>query len=250
MKIWAIADLHLSFATPNKSMEVFGPQWDQWTDKVKENWERKIQPEDLVLIAGDISWAKELSEAMTDLEWIDHLPGTKVIIRGNHDYWWQAINKLRKTLPSSIHAIQNDAFEWNGISIGGARLWDTPEFNFNDYIHVPRDDMKKLVEYEHDVEAMEKIYSRELGRLEMSLKAMNPKAEKKIVMTHYPPISAKLEDSRVSTLLEKYHVDFCIFGHLHNVTPHEEMFGKKNGVEYILTACDYIECQPVLIYDR
>jgi len=247
MNIWAIADLHLSFATPEKGMELFGHQWDNWTERVKEHWTRDIKGEDLVLLAGDLSWSKDMDGAIPDLEWIDHLPGTKVIIRGNHDYWWQAIGKLRKVLPPSINAIQHDSFEWNGVSVGGARLWDTPEFNFEDYIHIKEKDMEKLTEHEHDTEAMEKIFHRELGRLEMSLESMNQDAEKKIVMTHYPPLSATLGDSRVSALLEKYGIDICVFGHLHNVKPDEKMFGEKSGIQYILTSCDYIECQPIKI---
>ena len=127
MTIWVLADVHLAFGNPKKSMEVFGPAWKDYPKRIKEAWERLVGPDDLVLIPGDISWAMKLEDALVDLDWIDRLPGHKLIIRGNHDYWWPSASKLRAVLPPTIHFIQNDAFEWNDITFGGARLWDTHE---------------------------------------------------------------------------------------------------------------------------
>lgn len=134
MAVWAIGDLHLSFGTPEKKMDVFGPHWIDHPKKIEAHWREKITKDDLVLIPGDISWSKSIAGAMPDLEWIHSLPGTKVMIRGNHDYWWSSLKRLREIMPPSIHLIQNDTFTWNNIIIGGARLWDTPEYNFNSYI--------------------------------------------------------------------------------------------------------------------
>ncbi|MCH9608656.1 MAG: hypothetical protein S4CHLAM45_12370 [Chlamydiales bacterium] len=232
MHIWAIADLHLAKGVPNKKMDVFGPNWVNYMDKIEENWRAVVTPDDLVLIAGDISWAMKMEEAKIDLKWIDTLPGTKVLIRGNHDYWWSSATKVRAALPPSLHIVQNDAFVWNGVSIGGARLWDTDEFSFNP--HVEKDLTR------------EKIFLRELNRLELSLKALT--TDRRIVMTHYPPIGADLEPTRASKLLEKYKVNDCIFGHLHNVQKGQLPFGESGGVHYQLTACDYLGFKPYCLF--
>ena len=238
MHIWAIADLHLSISVPDKNMDIFGPGWSNYMERIKLHWSASVANDDLVLIAGDISWAMKLEQAKIDLEWIDQLPGTKLMIRGNHDYWWSSASKVRALLPPSIHIIQNDAFVWHDYSIGGARLWDTSEYNFN-AAH-SEEFMKEISEEQ------EKIYDRELGRLELSLKAM--RTNKRLVMTHYPPISTDLKPSRASKLLEKYHVSYCCFGHLHNIKKDPSLFGEKNGVKYIFTAGDYLEFKPYKIF--
>lgn len=250
--IWAIADLHLSFGVPNKAMDIFGEQWLNHPEKVKKHWEECIDADDLVLLAGDLSWAKDLEEAMPDLEWIDALPGTKVILRGNHDYWWSTLSKLKKALPPTLNYIQNNVFNWKGVSIGGARLWDSSEYNFNPIIHVNKPDSElPLNPKDADPERDEKIFSRELLRLENSLKLLEKKAKHRIAMTHYPPIGLELAPSRASTLLEKYHVDTCVFGHLHNVKEHAPPpFGKSRGIEYLLTAADFLDFKPQKILDN
>jgi len=248
MPVWAIADLHLSFGVPNKEMDIFGPQWASHARKIEHNWKSHIHAEDLVLIPGDISWAMNPEEAKADLEWIHNLPGTKVMLRGNHDYWWTSLSKVEKVLPSSIHLIQNNAFRWNDIGIGGTRLWDTSEYNFREFVDFqdnPR--ARKLHEQEGSLEETERIFARELLRLESSLKAIDKSCSTKIVMTHYPPIDAFLHDSRTSALLEKYKVDICVFGHLHNLKQGVKMFGTKNGIRYLLTACDYLNFEPVQV---
>ena len=136
MSIWALADLHLSLGVPDKTMEIFGSEWRNYMLRIKENWEDKIRSNDLVLIAGDISWAMKITEVEKDFEWLEKLPGKKLIIKGNHDYWWNSYSKVKKILPPSVEALQNSAFLWNDIAIGGARLWDTSEYNFNKYINI------------------------------------------------------------------------------------------------------------------
>ncbi|MCE5316469.1 MAG: metallophosphoesterase [Parachlamydia sp.] len=247
MTIWAIADLHLAIGVPEKSMEAFGEPWLNYIDKIQTNWKERIFADDLVLLPGDISWAMRPEEARTDLEWIHQLPGTKVMLKGNHDYWWTSMRQIEQVLPPSIHLIQNNAFLWNGVSIGGARLWDTSEYHFSPYIQYnvnPR--AKALTEAEDTSPDAEKIFLRELGRLELSLKAM-PEASLRIAMTHYPPLSATLEDSRASALLEKYHINICVFGHLHSVKTESTLFGKKNGIEYHLASADYLNFVPLKI---
>lgn len=248
MSVWAIADLHLSFGVPDKSMNFFGKGWENWTEKLEANWKKHISSEDLVLLPGDISWAMQTQEAVPDLEWIHRLPGTKIMLKGNHDYWWTSLSKVEKVLPSSIHLIQNNAYLWNGIAIAGTRLWDTSEYQFGsfiDYKDNPR--AKKLSEVDHDKDEMERIFVRELSRLEMSLKTMSPKASRRIAMTHYPPIGADLKESRASAILKKYGVSDCVFGHLHNVRDGALPFGNSGGVRYTLVSGDYLKFMPVKI---
>jgi predicted phosphohydrolase len=248
MAIWAIADLHLSFGVPNKEMHVFGEEWAGHPEKLKKNWVSYVSPDDLVLIAGDISWAMHLEDVIPDLEWIDHLPGTKVIIRGNHDYWWSSLSKVQRVLPPTIHAIQNNTFEWKGVSIAGARLWDTSEYSFGKYIDYQENSRAKvLTAFESDMQEAERLFQRELGRLEMSLKELKQTHSIRIAMTHYPPIGATLEDSSASKLLEKYGINICVFGHLHRLKRQERMFGEKKGIKYYLTACDYLDFKPLRI---
>lgn len=242
-----MGDLHLALGVPDKQMDAFGEPWIGYTQKIEENWKSVIGPNDLVLIPGDISWAMTIEEVIPDLEWIHNLPGTKVILRGNHDYWWTSLSKVEKVLPSSIHLIQNNSFFWNDVAIGGTRLWDTPEYAFRQYINYAENPRAKKLAAPEDPREAEKVFLRELGRLELSLKSMNPKAKRRIAMTHYAPIGADLADSRTSAILEKYHVDICVFGHLHNVKSDIPLFGEHHGIKYILTSADYIDFKPVLL---
>lgn len=249
MAVYAIGDLHLAFGAPDKSMEVFGPAWDRYAEKIETHWNELIKPEDLVLLPGDISWAMKPEQALIDLNWIDALPGTKVMIRGNHDYWWTSPSKLRAMLPPSIHMIQNDTFQWNDLSIGGARLWDTPEYGFRDYIVYKENPKAKDKPPVDTFEEDAKIFARELQRLDMSLKLHNKKARLKIAMTHYPPIGADLKPSQASRILKAHHTDICVFGHLHNVKPQALPFGKADGIDYALTSADYLDFRPLRLLE-
>lgn len=251
MAIFAIADLHLSFGTPNKKMDVFGPTWENHHEKIASCWKKLIKEDDLILIAGDISWATHTKDAIPDLNWIENLPGTKVIIRGNHDYWWSSIKKLKEVLPPSIHAIHNNTFLWNEIAISGARLWDTPEYSFSPFIEFIDNPLEKKSEKkpEEIAKENEKIFLRELNRLKISLQEIPQTAKKRIVMTHYPPLSASLENSRVTNILESHKIDLCVFGHLHNVRKGSLPFGTKNGIQYHLTSCDYLGFKPIKVCD-
>jgi predicted phosphohydrolase len=249
MTIWAIADLHLSFGVANKKMDIFGSQWINHAEKIEQAWRESVKPDDLVLIAGDISWALHLEEVVPDLAWIDSLPGTKALLKGNHDYWWNSLNKVKQILPPSCNLIQNNSYNWNGVTIGGTRLWDTPEFNFNEIIEMHENPNAKKLTQSDLTEEKDKIFRRELARLEVSLRSMNPKAKLRIAMIHYPPIGLKLQDSEVSRILEKYHVDICVFGHLHNIKPDLKLFGVHNGIDYHLVACDYLQFKPLKIAD-
>jgi uncharacterized protein len=250
MSIWALADLHLSFSTPSKSMEAFGPLWTNYAEKIKKNWLSHVVDEDLVLIPGDISWAMRLDEALIDLKWIDALPGTKLLLRGNHDYWWSSSSKLSKVMPPSIHFIQNNAFTWNDVTIGGTRLWDSEEYTFGPYIHFQEGlEMTKApsLDREEQRAADRKIFTRELERLRLSLKQLDSKARVRIALTHYPPIGADLKPSATSAILEEFNIDFAIFGHLHSVKKGMPLFGQARGIKYFLTSCDYLDFSPLRV---
>jgi len=249
MTIWALSDLHLSFGISNKSMEVFGPTWKDWTKKIEQSWRACIQHDDLVLIAGDISWSSNLKDALIDLKWIHNLPGTKLLLRGNHDYWWSSMKKIQEILPSSLHCLHNNVFNWNDCTIGGTRLWDTEAYNFNEIISFQDNPLatQKSISEESAIKEDRKIFERELLRLKMSLDQLCKNAKHRLVMTHYPPIGLNLAPSEVSTILDAYNIDLCIFGHLHNLNTHSPLFGKLHRTTYLLTSCDYLNFQPIKI---
>ena len=242
MRIWAIGDLHLSLGIPDKEMDIFGPEWRLHHEKIAKNWDALVQPDDLVLIPGDISWAMHLDQAQKDFEWIDARPGVKVMIKGNHDYWWSSASKIRKVLPPSLHVISNDAFFYKGVAIAGTRLWDSDEYTFSHLIEIKpqKEGKEKKEKPQEDPEERERIFSRELQRLEMSLQAMNPAATYKIAMVHYPPLGTDLKDSRATAIFEKYKVNLVLFGHLHSLKKGLTLFGEKNGINYQLTSCDFL----------
>jgi predicted phosphohydrolase len=253
MRIWAIGDLHLSFGVLDKSMDIYGPEWKDHAGQIAAHWKASIAPEDLVLIPGDISWAMRLEEALPDLLWIHSLPGTKVMIKGNHDYWWGSLKKVTEILPPSIHLIQNNTFHWQGVSIGGARLWDTPEYSFSEFVDMKENPKAKAAKPTTDAEALvqeelsQKIFDRELERLKTSLKGIDPKAKIRLAMTHYPPIGADLAPSRAAQILEENNIQICVFGHLHSIHQNKLPFGTSRGVRYVFTSADYIRFQPVPI---
>lgn len=250
MRIWALADVHLAFGVPSKSMEVFGPSWENYQNKIQAAWTRLVKAEDIVLIPGDISWAIHMEDALVDLNWIHALPGTKIILKGNHDYWWPSSSKLKKVLPSSIHFIYNNALEMHGIAFGGTRLWDTSEFTYDQFIEYqdnPRVRQKSEEELAHKTEEDERIFERELERLNLSLSQLDPKASLRIALVHYPPIGPDLKPSRASKILEDHQIDICVFGHMHNVKKGSLPLGEARGVRYVFTAADYLDFEPVLL---
>ena len=242
MSIWAIGDLHLSFGTEHKEMSVFGPAWERHVDLLEASWDSSVAPNDLVLIPGDISWAMRLEEAIPDLEWIDKRPGVKVIIKGNHDYWWGSISKVRKALPPSIHALQHDVFCLNSIAIGGTRLWDSPDVDCRELIA-----MKEGVGIAPpEKKDEEEIFRRELNRLELSLRLIPKDAAIKIAMTHFPPIGPSLAPTMASALFEQYGVQIVAFGHLHSFKEGlGPLFGTARGVRYVLCSGDYLRFAPI-----
>ncbi len=227
MSIFAIADLHLSHKQ-DKPMDVFGDGWDNHPEKLKENWNSLIREDDLVIVAGDISWAMRLEEALPDLHWLGALMGSKLLIRGNHDYWWSSIGKVRSNLPASIYALQNDYFEWGEYVICGTRGWNCPG------------------DQGFDNEEDQKIYLREVQRLQLSLESgKRTGGERIIAALHFPPFNRKNEPSAFTSLLEEYGVEICIFGHIHDQGRDYIFQGQRNGVCYKFVAADGLDFKPL-----
>ena len=219
MSIYAISDLHLSFNT-DKPMNIFG--WDDYENRIAEDWNKKVSDEDLVLLPGDFSWELRLQNTYKDFEYLSNLPGKKLLLKGNHDYWWTTLKSMRDYLKqnnyNNIDFIYNNSYEYENKIIAGTRGWSEQEEN------------------------AEKIIRRENLRLELSLKdGVQKYGEDKeiIVCMHYPPIIKENTNTEYAAILQKYKVKKCIYGHLHGKTQVNAVEGIFNGVEYIMASCDY-----------
>ncbi|MBQ8749262.1 MAG: metallophosphoesterase [Clostridia bacterium] len=231
MKIYAIADLHLSLCG-QKPMEVFGENWDNYTEIIREDWKNKVTDEDIVLIAGDISWAMKLEEFQLDLKFFEGLKGKKVFIRGNHDYWWDSISKVRNALEKDMYAVQNDCLKFENYIICGTRGWIVPERNQT----LSDDDQK--------------IYNREIERTILTLNAMQKirqENDKVIFMIHYPPFNSARNQNEFLDLFEKYKVDVVVYGHLHGKHVKTSLYERRNDIDFYLTSTDQINHKMVEI---
>lgn len=224
MKVFAISDLHLSVNNP-KPMDIFGEVWEGYLEKIFADWKAKVSEEDIVLLAGDFSWAMKLEDTKKDFELLEKLPGKKVIIRGNHDYWWKSISAVRSFLPEGFYAIQNDAIKFDNVVICGTRGWTIAERN------------QSLSEED------EKIFKREVIRLDLTLASASKMKEEDdvlICMLHYPPFNFFHDDCEITELIKKYGVDKVVYGHLHSLKAPSLLVVKEN-IPYYLTSCDEID---------
>lgn len=231
MSIFAISDLHLPLSV-DKPMNVFGEQWDNYVEKLRENWNRTVGEDDIVVMPGDISWATYLSDAYNDFEYIESLSGRKVIGKGNHDYWWETMSKLRKYTKandfSSIEFLHNNAIMYRGRAICGTRGWNIADENSS----------------AEDV----KMFEREKQRLILSLEAARSlRPDEIIVATHYPPVEKNMNDLAMIKLMKEYGVKKCVYGHLHAAAHNFAVQGDVMGVELTLVASDYLSFVPKLI---
>ena len=229
MATFVISDLHLSFGT-NKPMDVFGDKWNDYENRIKKDWLSKVTDTDFVIIAGDVSWGTYLEDALEDFRWIDSLPGTKIILKGNHDYWWETVTKMNRFLDSnniySIRFLYNNCFETDEYILCGTRYWA-----------------------EEDGMDNEKIFNREIQRAKISLdaaKALNKellkigKEPKQIVMcTHYPP------DERILNELKDYNISKWIYAHIHS--NYEEHIANTGNIPSYLTSCDFMNFELLKI---
>lgn len=225
MALYAISDLHLAFTT-DKPMDIFGEKWLKHDEKIKQNWIDKITEEDTVLIAGDISWSMRSSESKADLDWINDLPGRKIISKGNHDFWWGGISKLNN-MYENTKFLQNNFYTYEDYAICGTRGWTSP-------------DSDKFTQHDR------KIYDRELIRLRLSLDmAKNAGYSKFIVMVHYPPTNENYDETEFTKVFKEYGVEKVIYGHLHGPSNFKIKNDTVDGVEYINTSSDFINFDPI-----
>lgn len=221
MSIYAISDLHLSFNT-NKPMDIFG--WNDYEEKISQDWRTNVKEEDLVLLAGDFSWEMKLENTYKDFQFINNLPGKKLLLKGNHDLWWTTLKRMREFLKekefNNIDFIYNNSYEFENYIIAGTRGWNLVSENIDD----------------------KKIKDRELLRLENSiLDGIQKYGEDKpiIVCMHYPPLLKDLKNNEFTKILEKYNVKYCLYGHLHGKSHINVFDGIYNNVNYKMVSCDY-----------
>ena len=224
MALYAIGDLHLCLGAP-KPMDIFGGNWTGYMDKLKAGM-GVITPEDTTVLLGDLSWALSLEESVADFAWINEIPGRKIILKGNHDYWWSTAAKFRKFCDengfANMEILNNNCYEYEDWAICGTRGW--------------------FFEEERSGAHDEKVFRRELCRLEASLKAAGEK--RKMVFLHYPPKYKGYDCHEILELLEKYEVRRCFYGHLHGGSHRLALEGLWDGVDYRLVSADYLNFKP------
>ena len=229
MSIYTIGDLHLSYHE-NKPMSIFGDNWKGHEEKIRKHWEEKVKEDDLVVLPGDFSWSTYLKDTYQDFEYLNELPGKKILLKGNHDYWWTTVTSMRKFLKEnnfeSIDFLYNSAYQYENYIIAGTRGWGQNE----------EGEDKKLL-------------NREMARLEFSLKEaikLNENQDKEIIVFfHYPPIiKSNLLNNEISEfvkILMQYNIKRCYYGHLHSISIKEAVEGQYYGIDFKLVSADGLD---------
>ncbi len=228
MAVYAIADLHLSFGT-DKPMDVF-PGWTNYTERIRQNWQKLVTPNDTVVIAGDISWAMNLNDIDNDFRFINNLNGKKIILKGNHDYWWTTKAKMDRYISDNgfdtISILHNNYYVADGTAICGSRGWF----------------------YDAEADADKLILNREVGRIRLSVEPALKAGYDPVVFLHYPPIYNNIECDEIMSVLKEYRIKKCFYGHIHGGNAAKRAFiGEKDGIQFKLIACDYIGFVPMAI---
>ena len=227
MSLYAIGDTHLSLGT-DKPMDVFGGRWEGYADKLREGF-LDLAPEDVTVLCGDLSWGMSLEQARADFAFLDGLPGEKIFLKGNHDYWWNTAAKMNAFFAAqgftTLHMLHNNCRFYGDTALCGTRGWF----------------------YEEDRgEHSAKIFQRELLRLEPSLKAAGDR--EKLCFLHYPPLYQGYRCTEILELLERYQVSRCFYGHLHGGSHRLAVSGRQGSVEYALVSADYLGFRPLKIF--
>lgn len=227
MALFAIGDTHLSIST-GKSMDIFGG-WNDYEKRLESNWKRLIRPEDTVVIAGDISWCMNLEEGLADFRFLDSLPGKKIILKGNHDYWWATKKKadefFQKYSLDSLNILHNNAYEADGVAICGTRGW--------------------FFDAENDAD--KKVVLREAGRLKMSIDAARATGLEPVVFLHYPPLSQDRKCDEIYNVLVEENIKRCYYGHLHSYSHANAFNGERDGIRFQLISSDFLGFCPALV---
>jgi len=227
MEVFAISDWHLSINSP-KPMDIFGGSWENYIDELTTNLQSVLHDDSLLLIAGDISWAMQLPEALPDLDFIANFKGKKIILRGNHDYWWKSISGVRNSLKNGVYALQNDSIRIGNVIVAGSRGWVFPDANDKEN---------------------QTIFDREVIRLKLSLEDANKKrieGDKLIVMMHYPPFTNN-KTNILTDAIANAKVDTVVYGHIHGKYHKQEAVTVVDGIPYYLTSCDFLRNMPLKV---
>ena len=224
MSLFAIADLHLSLGV-DKPMDVF-PGWDGYVQKLEKNWRENVRAEDTVVVAGDISWALEISDSVKDFAFLNSLPGTKLLLKGNHDLWFSTKTKVERFFAengfSTLKILFNNAFEYGDYAICGTRGWMNEQTD-------------------------KKVLLRECGRLRLSLEAGKRLQKEPLVFLHYPPVYGGGECYEILDVLLEYGIRKVYYGHIHGYSAGYAINGERNGIDFRLVSCDFIQFNPVKI---
>lgn len=227
MAIYTMGDLHLSLNS-NKSMDVF-PGWDDYVERIKQNWCAKIQESDTIVLPGDISWGMSLEEALQDFEFIDSLPGHKIILKGNHDYWWNTKNKVTNFFDAhglnTLEILNNNSIVVDEIAICGSRGWL----------------------FENGAPEDEKIINREAIRLELSIADAEKSGKEPVVFLHYPPVYGENKSPQILDVLLRHHISRCYYGHVHDSACRYAVEGTYLGIQFYLVSSDYLKFDPILV---
>jgi len=227
MSLFAIGDLHLSFGSA-KPMDIFSG-WENYEKRLEKNWRALVKAGDTVVIAGDLSWAMSLDGALKDFAFLHSLPGEKLLVKGNHDYWWSTKKKMESFFEekgfNTIKIIHNNAYKAGGAAVCGTRGW--------------------LLEEDED--GGRKVLEREAGRLKSSIEAAKKLGGEPIVFLHYPPLSEQAVSSELMTILKNEQVKRCYYGHLHAQATRKAIKGERGGITFSLVSSDYIGFCPKLV---
>lgn len=228
MALYTIGDLHLSLGS-DKTMEVFGEAWQDYVERIKEAFSQ-LNSDDVTVLCGDLSWGMSLEESLADLQFINALPGKKILMKGNHDYWWNTAAKMKRFFAENgldtLEILHNNCFWYGDKALCGTRGW-----------------FYELDQSGHN----EKVLLREAGRLETSLKAAG--TAEKICFLHYPPLYQGYQCPEILRLIREYGVKSCYYGHLHGVTQRRAIEGEQYGTVFSLVAADYLQFVPKKICD-
>lgn len=228
MSLYAIADLHLSLGT-DKPMDIFHG-WDNYLERLTANWKKLVADDDTVVIAGDISWAMKLNDCGKDFEYINSLPGQKILLKGNHDYWWDTVSKINRFLSEkkfdTIKVLFNNSYEVDNYVLCGTRGWS--------------------IECEKDEDI--KILNRECGRLRLSLEDAEKSNKQPIVFFHYPPVYGNNVCREIIDILKEYNIKKCYYGHIHGSNMIKAALnGEFEGINFKLVSCDAVSFTPILV---
>ncbi|MBQ9969626.1 MAG: metallophosphoesterase [Oscillospiraceae bacterium] len=230
MALFVIADTHLSLST-DKPMDIFNG-WDNYMERLEKNWRALVSEKDTVVIPGDVSWAMDLKDCEKDFAFLQALPGRKILMKGNHDYWWTTKKKMDAYLEEkgfdSLHILSNNSFEYENVAICGTRGWI----------------------FEGGQPQDQKIVAREAGRLKMSLEDAEKRFpdKEKLVFLHYPPVYGNETNESILQVLRDFGIKRCWYGHIHSAGCRFALNGEYEGVEYRLISADYLKFTPKIIH--